>query len=97
VSVRHLDQQNALARITVIAKQAINPGEELVITYVNPTMGVRKRQDKLREWGFGKCKCKRCIQEEVMIGKGGYVGGGEEAGESVDDLARELKAGLGVM
>jgi len=32
-----------------------------------------------------------------MIGKGGYVGGGEEAGESVDDLTRELKAGLGVM
>jgi len=87
ISVRHLDQRTALSRITIIAKRDIAVGEELVITYVDPSLGVRERRSQLGAWGFGQCGCERCVEED----KGEKEG---EAGE--DDLARELTAGLGV-
>lgn len=34
VSVRHLDQRSALARITVIARQTILPGQELTVSLI---------------------------------------------------------------
>ncbi len=57
VSVRHLDQRAALARITVIAKRDIQVGEELVVTYVNPQAPYQARQNELQGWGFGTCAC----------------------------------------
>jgi hypothetical protein len=86
VSVRHLDQRTALSRITIVAKRDIAAGEELLVTYVDPKLGVRRRRLQLGAWGFGECGCDRCIEEEK-----------ESEDTSVDDLERELKAGLGVM
>lgn len=99
VSVRHIDRRTALSRITVIAKRDIAVGEEHVVTYVDPTLGVRERRSQLVAWGFGQCDCERCVEEEGREEKGG---GGEGEGEikersDMDDLERELKAGLGVM
>jgi len=87
ISVRHLDQRTALSRITIIAKRDIAVGEELVITYVDPSLGVRSRRSQLGAWGFGQCDCERCVEEDKEEKEG-------EDGE--DDLARELTAGLGV-
>ena len=112
VSVRHLDQRTSLARITVLAKRAIKRGEELVITYVNPKMGYKARREELRAWGFGRCRCERCVEEERMAlvmrsgaGRKGEEEEGEEereererrVQEELDDMVRELKANLGVV
>lgn len=91
ISVRHLDQRTALARISIIARRDIQPGEELTITYVNPQMGVKQRRQNLLEWGFGLCQCARCVTEEQAASEQPEV----EADEDLD-LERELKAGLGV-
>jgi hypothetical protein len=99
VSVRHLDQRAALSRITVIAKRDIAVGEELVVTYVDPSLGVRERRSQLVAWGFGQCECERCVEEEREGKNCEDEGGGETKERSSDmiDLERELKAGLGVM
>ena len=101
VSVRHLDQRTALSRITVIAKRDIEVGEELVVTYVDPSLGVRERRSQLVAWGFGQCDCERCRVEEERQGKSCEDEGVEEVEtkerSDMDDLERELKAGLGVM
>ena len=41
VSMRHLDQRAALSRITVIARRDIAIGEELAVTYVDPSLGAQ--------------------------------------------------------
>lgn len=91
VSVRHLDQRTALSRITIVAKRDIAAGEELLVTYVDPTLGVRNRRLQLGAWGFGVCECERCIEEEKELGET------SKPSSDADDLERELKAGLGVM
>ena len=91
VSVRHLDQRNALSRITILAHRPIKVGEELLVTYVNPKLGYKQRQDELSAWGFGKCCCERCIKEAKTV-----VNEDPQA-MGMDDLAKELKAGFGVM
>jgi hypothetical protein len=96
ISVRHLDQRNALARITLIAKADIAPGEELVVTYVNPMLNVRARRRKLGEWGFGVCRCARCENEEKELREKGEWDKAQEEQED-DDLASELKKGFGVV
>ena len=93
VSVRHLDQRTALSRITLLALRPIGLGEELCITYVNPSLPVDQRRRQLMEWGFGKCMCERCVREE---GEPKESGEGEADSERAD-LEAELKAGLGVM
>ena len=100
VSVRHLGQRTALSRITVIAKRDFAMCEEPVVTYVDPSLGVRERRSQLVAWGFGQCDCERC-RVEGKVGKSSEDAG-EEEGETkersdMDDLERELKAGLGVM
>ena len=91
VSVRHLDQRNALSRITIVAKRDMAAGEELLVTYVDPSLGVRQRRMQLGAWGFGECGCERCIEEAKELGET------SKPSSDVDDLERELKAGLGVM
>ncbi|KAI9507928.1 SET domain-containing protein [Russula earlei] len=89
ISVRHLDQRTALSRITIIAKRDIGVGQELLITYVDPSLGVRERRSQLYGWGFGQCKCERCVEEEK---------GASNNQEGQDqDLESELKAGLGIV
>lgn len=60
---------------------------------MNPELPYKKRQEELQAWGFGRCRCDRCLEDE----KNGAAEAGGEGAEDVDDLARELKAGLGVM
>ncbi|KAF8637143.1 hypothetical protein AX17_003047 [Amanita inopinata Kibby_2008] len=91
VSVRHLDQRTALARITVIAKTDIKAGQELLVTYVNPDTSLKTRRAALEAWGFGECRCERCAAEEAKFGKA------KVTKDEMDDLEKELKAGLGVM
>jgi len=91
VSIRHLDQRTALSRITVIAKDEIDAGQELLITYVNPGNNLRDRRRRLTEWGFGLCQCERCVEEE-KVSKESDMNTQEE-----DELADQLKAGLGVL
>ena len=88
--MRHLDLRTALARITVIARYDIHVGEELLVTYVNPDLGLRERRQELRAWGFGICQCTRCIEEGKEREGAGLEGSG------IDDLEQELKAGLGL-
>lgn len=75
----------------MIAKKDIQPGEELFITYVNPNLPVQERRRQLLEWGFGECNCERCVAEEQDASST------RASDERLDDLERELKAGLGVM
>ncbi|CAL1698218.1 unnamed protein product [Somion occarium] len=91
VSVRHLDQRTALSKITLIARRDIQPGEELFITYVNPVLSLQERRSQLLEWGFGVCNCERCSMEE----QDPSLARPDKA--ELDDLEKELKAGLGVM
>ena len=90
ISARHLDTRTALARLTMLARRDIAPGEELAVAYVDPGEEVRVRRAWLRGWGFGLCKCTRCVEEE---GADGGVGEGDAEG----DLGREIKAGLGFL
>lgn len=91
VSIRHLDQRTALSRITVIAKEDFEIGQELLITYTNPKNNLKDRRRRLSEWGFGPCQCERCVAEEKDWK--------ESDGNTLeaDDLADQLKAGLGVL
>ncbi|KAJ7153426.1 hypothetical protein C8R43DRAFT_885598 [Mycena crocata] len=89
VSVRHLDQRRALSRITVKALADIEPGQELLITYVNPATAYAERRSALEAWGF-VCQCARCAEE-------GRDWTPPEEPEGLGDLANELKAGFGVM
>lgn len=93
MSVRHIDQRTALARISVIARRDLEVGEELTVTYVNPQMGLNERRKNLFEWGFGECQCARCVKEKqdpARQAKDAVMSGDQ-------DLENELKAGLGVM
>ncbi|KAJ7607329.1 hypothetical protein FB45DRAFT_846812 [Roridomyces roridus] len=95
VSIRHLDQRKALSRISVLALSDVAPGEELVITYVNPQMSYKERRREIDAWGF-VCGCGKCVEE----GKGWAEdagGNGVEGEGGFGDLESELKAGLGVM
>ncbi|KDQ55937.1 hypothetical protein JAAARDRAFT_36713 [Jaapia argillacea MUCL 33604] len=90
VSVRHLDQRTALSRITLIAKAEIDVGQELLVSYVDPTVSVTERRGLLPQWGFGNCQCERCVEEEKALPDD------KKGAGAMDDLASELKAGLGV-
>ncbi|TFK36548.1 hypothetical protein BDQ12DRAFT_609724 [Crucibulum laeve] len=91
VSVRHFDKRNALSRITLVAKRPIKAREELLVTYVNPQASYQQRQSELQAWGFGSCRCERCVEEAKTVKE---LGPDDSA---MGDLADELKAGLGVM
>ncbi|KAF8440011.1 hypothetical protein L210DRAFT_3645933 [Boletus edulis BED1] len=87
ISVRHFDRHDALSRITVVARAEIEPGEELLITYVDPRSNYKERRKRLLEWGFGPCRCERCLVEEREA---------KTSTEESDELADELRAGLGL-
>jgi hypothetical protein len=91
ISVRHLDQRNALSRITMVTLRDIEPGEELFITYTNPRVPLESRRQHLLEWGFGTCDCPRCQTEEKDASRK------VPDGAIPNDMEAELKASLGVM
>ena len=97
VTVRHLDQRSALSRVTMLAKRDIEEGEELLISYVDPSMDVKRRREQLTAWNFGVCRCKRCAKEEKVGGVKDEGNGEKTKEQSMEDLEKELKAGLGVM
>ncbi len=85
VQTRHLDSK-AVARISIKALRDIEEGEELCVSYVQPSLGVRERRLELKSWGLPDCKCDRCIQEEEELGQSSALD------RTVDsDLANEIK------
>jgi len=74
----------------------MKPGDELLVTYVNPEMGVRSRRRELEGWGFGECVCSRCVAEVRLLKESGNTGMEGDGEWEMEGLAVELKAGLGV-
>ncbi|CAO1614042.1 unnamed protein product [Parajaminaea phylloscopi] len=55
-------------RVSLHARRDIAKGEELVITYQDPSVGVRRRNLLLwREHIFGPCQCTRCLREQAEL------------------------------
>ncbi|KAJ7585251.1 hypothetical protein C8J56DRAFT_862870 [Mycena floridula] len=96
ISVRHLDQRNALSKITMLALKDIEVGEELFITYVNPDSGLKWRRGELEAWGFGQCQCPRCVEEAKTYVEETVLPPDEKKFDT-KELESELKAGLGMM
>ena len=95
VSVRHLDRRTALSRITLHARRDIGAGEELTVAYVDPEMSLRSRRAGLVVWGFGQCRCERCVREEAEEAANGD--GADDKKDAMNELENQLKAGLGLM
>jgi len=94
VSVRHLHRSTSLARISIVAKRNIEKGEEIFVSYVDPSIPLHLRREKLREWSFGNCECTRCIEEEREMPE--QIVTKASAVPELDELERELKQGFGV-
>ena len=79
----------------MIAKKDIAKGEELCVTYVDPSMGLHERRRELKAWGFGLCTCKRCQEEEGVL----QHSKSEESTENSlhPGLEDELRAGFGII
>jgi hypothetical protein len=89
VSARHPDRRTALSRITVIAERDVAVGEELIVTYVDPSLGVCERRSQLVAWGFGQCYCERCVKEEMEGRSCGDEGEGEIKSDRIWTTWRE--------
>ena len=73
----------AVARVSIKALRDIEEGEELFVTYVQPSLGVRERRQELKSWGIAECKCSRCVREDGELAKNASL---------VDsDLANEIR------
>ncbi|KAG8732465.1 SET domain-containing protein 5, partial [Ceratobasidium sp. 428] len=71
LSVRHIPADPSAplhspnpSRITLIATTPIKRGDEILISYVDPSQNLRARRRALRDWDFGICRCARCLDEE---------------------------------
>ncbi|KAG8993796.1 SET domain-containing protein 5 [Tulasnella sp. JGI-2019a] len=101
VSVKHLEGPGQPGRITVIAKAPIGAGEELLVSYVNPEDDVQARRNKLKEWNFGECRCKMCVDEDKRRRKRKEVektveGEGTIQAEALDGLEEDLRGAFGL-
>lgn len=55
-------------KVVVVARRTIAPGEELFITYQDPSLSLARRRLLLwREYMFGPCACARCESELVGL------------------------------
>lgn len=83
------------------ARRAIREGEELTITYVDPSMPLSSRKAELMPWAFGTCQCSRCGTEAKETvekdNKKAFGENGERAAKDLDGLEEELKHGLGIL
>ena len=82
VQTRHLDSR-VVARVSIKALRDIDEGEELLVTYVQPSLGVRERRRELKSWGIAECKCSRCIREDGELAT--------NASPVDSDLANEIR------
>ena len=88
VQTRHLDSR-AVARVSIKVLRDIEEGEELFVSYVQPSLGVRDRRRELKSWGIAECKCGRCIREDEELAKNSTLD------RTVDnDLANEIRQAL---
>jgi len=84
------------ARLTILARRPIPPGEELTVSYVSPLLGVAERRRELRQWGIAHCQCPRCMEEETGEGKpDGKPALVEEHKRQLGDLEEELRKSFG--
>lgn len=104
VTARHFEGPAQPGKLTVVAKRAIAPGEELVVSYVDPGQNVRTRRARLRMWNFGECRCAKCVAEEKEM-KPGAISEDDglkvektdgEAGAGIDGLEQEIRDALGL-
>lgn len=67
VTIRHPPSRHGVrqaTKITAMAKKDIKKGDELVITYQDPSLEISRRRMLLwREYMFGPCECQRCLDE----------------------------------
>jgi hypothetical protein len=82
-------------RLTVLTLRTIKGGEELTVSYIDPTLGVKERRRELRQWGIMSCTCERCVEEEKVAEEKGEVEEGE-VGKSAADLEGELRGAFGL-
>jgi len=68
VQAWHLDSR-VVARVSIKALRDVEEGEELFVTYVQPSLGVRERRRELKSWGIAECKCSRCVREDAELAK----------------------------
>lgn len=66
---------------------------------MNPELPLSARRRRLGDWGFGKCTCERCLKEEKELQEkeGEMTQKEREEKRQEDELAKELKEGLGVV
>ena len=75
-----------MARVSIKALRDIEEGEELFVSYVRPSLGVRERRVQLKSWGIAECKCGRCTQEDEELGKNSALDGTVDS-----DLVNEIR------
>ncbi|KAG8737825.1 SET domain-containing protein 5, partial [Ceratobasidium sp. 428] len=111
LSVRHIPTDPSAplhspnpSRITLIATIPIKRGDEILISYVDPSQNLRARRLALRDWDFGICRCSRCLDEEQRGEENPKLEIGDEARAEVNkakstdggDLEDEIRGFLGV-
>jgi len=75
-----------VARVSIKTLRDIEEGEELFVSYVLPSLGVRERRRELKSWGIVECKCGRCIREDEELAKRPTLDGTVDS-----DLADEIR------
>ncbi|CAG8604932.1 11020_t:CDS:2, partial [Acaulospora colombiana] len=81
-------------RLTVLTLRRITGGEEVTVSYIDPTLSLKERRRELRQWGIMSCTCDRCVEEEKAAGevKGDVPEESEgSGGKGVEDLEGELR------
>lgn len=71
VQIRHVPERGILAsmKVAALALRPIAKDEELVISYIDPTTRLGRRQLVLyRDYCFGPCTCPKCVQELKEVG-----------------------------
>ncbi|PVF96799.1 hypothetical protein CPB86DRAFT_708398 [Serendipita vermifera] len=102
-AIRHLDLPGRVTnpsptRLTVLTLRTIKGGEEVTVSYIDPTLSLKERRRELRQWGIMCCTCERCVEEEKTAGEEEKEGmeGGEGSGKGVADLEGELRGAFGL-
>ena len=68
LSIKHVPGRGGIRAATRISAQAVRPiapGDELLISYVDPKRPASRRRELLwRDYCFGPCACARCTAEQ---------------------------------
>ncbi|KAJ1031318.1 hypothetical protein NDA18_002534 [Ustilago nuda] len=71
VQIRHVPERGILAsmKIAALALRPVRKGEELLISYIDPSTRLGRRQLLLyRDYCFGPCICEKCKKELAEMG-----------------------------